>query len=160
MFPSSNTYKGVDIPCGIDHICMKPQQLFFILDVWLRYQKRGMEKSPQYIQSQPVVPLWIPLSPLLSWELTGLVALRHLWPEGCSHHPRHCHPPLPHHCGFFYALRQPSYLFMLLYNMISQTIPQKYFIELKWEGRKMSMKVACSLSLSLQFPKAGTCGCF
>lgn len=52
-------------------------------------------------------------------------------PEGCSHHPRHCHPPLPHHCGFFYALRQPSYLFMLLYNMISQTIPQKYFIELK-----------------------------
>lgn len=32
---------------------------------------------------------------------------------------RHCHLPVLHHCRFFYGLRQPSYLFMFLDNMIS-----------------------------------------
>lgn len=60
-------------------IYMKPQQLASHCRWMVKIpEKRDGKISSLIYLEPPVIPLWIPPSPFFSWELTGLMALRHL----------------------------------------------------------------------------------
>lgn len=84
-------------------MCVKPKQLLFHWRCMVKISERTVGKISSLIYLEP------PCCPSLDFSFTLLGAGRFdgsqaPGAEGCSHHSRHCNPPVPHRCRFFFMV--------------------------------------------------------